>query len=251
MRFHWITVLCLFGALIVIPYISSIASNDFYLYQDSNGDGTFDHRIHFKGDLMKELARFQTKSIVDTCWRNVDIWIIHITCGNSPPCPSGYSCDWTGSTAVAFYFNMAPCTCFTAEAERSRQAGDGPVYMATTDSNHYRQIAPSASEFNAFLMSSFRVVQDQDEATRCDASFTIWDNIICESNWFCPWHTCEQDSGAFVTGMVTLEPLCECNYVGPPPGPVLSHWGLVCLLVLLSASAVFLFMKRHRFSAAP
>lgn len=237
--------LCILGGLLIVPFISSLASNDFYLYQDTNKDGIFDSRIHFRGDLMTELSKYENKSSIDTCWRWVDMIIYGVDCGNDPPCSYGYYCEWTGSIAFAFTYSAAPCTCITTKAT---QEGEDHIYIGTKQKNVYSQIPVSGLEFNNLLFSKFQVVEEKKNLQRCDASFTIHYSLQCLSNWFCPSYTCQPNPNAYITGIYTYEPICECNYY-PHDGPVLSPKGFICLIILLIATTIFIIHRRQKTKA--
>ncbi len=240
-RIIWLSIL---SSLFFIPFISSLASNDFYLYQDTNKDGIFDSRIHFRGDLMTELSKYENKSSIDTCWRYVGIEIYNVHCGNDPPCPYSYSCEWTGSIAFVYYFSAAPCSCLAGQATTE---GEDHIYIGTRQKNVYSQIPVSGLEFNNLLFSKFQVVEEEKNTQRCDASFGIDYNLICEPTWYCPSHTCYKNPSVYITNIITLEPICECHYYNPPPtGNVLSKEGFICLLVLLIATTIFIMLRKHK-----
>ena len=235
--------LVIFFSIVAIPVVLSFGSNDFYLYQDTNSDGTFDNRIHFRGDLQAELSKYKSKSSIDTCWRHVELWIYSVDCGNQPPCSPGYSCDWTGSTWIAFYFSTAPCSCITVQSE---QTGDSHIYMKTNKDNIYSQIPVGGREFNKMLFNQYQVVKEDKNLQRCDASFTVHYSLVCQSTWYCPSNTCQRNPNAYITSIIALEPLCECHYLGPPPGNTLSKEGVICLLVLLIVATAFIMLRRQK-----
>jgi hypothetical protein len=233
---------CLFGALMASQVGHSQVSKSFYLYQDTDRDGVFDHRVHFQGDLASQLRTFETTATVDTCWQWVNINILYVTCGNAPPCPPGYSCWSTGSEAVGFVFDDPPCSCF-APGKQGRTAG--LVYFASKQAGYYKRLPISAKEFENLLFEEFSVTDDGTKQ-RCDDEFSVTYDLWCSSDWFCPGGLCQRDPDVFPTGLVALEPLCECHYNGGPQGSVLSPLGLVCLCLLLLLVSVYAMAIRKR-----
>jgi len=244
MKSIWVIRLCIFCALIVAPFISSFASDDFYLYQDINNDQKFEHRIHFKGDLMRELSKYEKASTIDACSSTVDLYIEDIDCYNRPPCPINSDCEWNGSKAVALFWNPSACACFP---QQTKQGEQGYVYMATNQGTLYRQIPMTAVEFNNFLFSNFQVVQDQLEEQRCDDGFTVYYQWWCGSTWYCPSGSCKKNPDAYVNQIIALKPLCECYYYTPEI-PAFSQWGYMCLVVMLIATTVFILLRKQKAS---
>ena len=234
---------CALVAWIFTPSVSCLGSTDFYLYQDTDLDGLFDNRIHFKGDLEKELQRFQPTSPVgaaDTCWQHVLINILRINCYNDPPCPSGYVCRHTGSFDISFIFSASPCSCFSLSGERQKQRY---LFMPTGRDNMYKRIPISGEKLDELLFSKFEIVEEE-KGQRCDQSFGVEYTIGCWEDWFCPFGECQNNPDAHTTDIIAWEPLCEC-YVDCAV-PALSHWGLVCLVVLLGAAAVSMTLRRRK-----
>jgi hypothetical protein len=233
-------------SLVFIPSVSALGSNDFYLYQDTNGDGTFDHRTHFRGDLQAELSKYENKSSIDTCWRHVEIEIYNVHCGNDPPCPYSGNCQWTGSIALVYYFSAAPCSCTATQAT---QEGEDHIFIGTRQNNVYSQIPISGLEFKNLLFGKFQVVEEEKNTQRCDASFSIDYNLICEPTWYCPSHTCYRNPNVYITQIITLEPICECHYY-TPPGHTLSKEGVICLMVLIILTTVFVMLRKQKIKTA-
>lgn len=191
---------------------------------------------------MKELIKYVTISTVDTCWLNVYFSFYGIDCYNDPPCPTCYSCEPTGIINVIPIFNCAACSCFTSNAQQEER---GYVFIPTEQENRYRQIPMTALQFNDFLFGNFQVVE-QGKRIRCDDSFALYQNIWCDPSWYCPSGACARNPDCFVTELIVLEPLCECYYTGGPECPVLSQWGLGCLLVMLIVTTIFIMVKRQK-----
>ena len=232
---------CMLLGLLMVPFISSFASDDFYMYQDTNRDGIFDNRVHFRGDLNAFLSKYEDKSSIDTCWRHVEMVIYSVDCGNDPPCSYGYYCAWTGSIAFGFEYSAAPCTCIGGQAT---QEGEEHVYIKTKQNNVYSQVPVNGLEFNDLLFRKFQVVDDEKNLQRCDASFTIHYSLVCYSSWYCPSHTCILNPSVYITRVYTYAPICECYYYGPS-GHILSKEGVICLLVLLIATTIIIMRRKQ------